>query len=241
MRETKTAHATCPPRCKYDSRRRPLDSEVGPSPQASPRKSPRKRGGVKPLGALLGGGHLIAGDPIVVSAENGHFALAIGFVREVGPTWISVGLDRALLGPPLPLADGPAPGQPLPSARQQPFAGLWERVPPAKGDAAPADSGDVKVTAIRTDWPARLLHTRFRIDKDELAAGMGTIRNNVIGLFTASGDKRLRELIVDLARMSGSKAAMVPSRDTDRSLACHALCRVEQCRAFDHYKNSRRT
>ena len=205
MRETtKGAHATRPPRGAFHRRRRPLDTDVGASPQASPRKSPRKRGGVKPLGALLGDGHLIAGDPVVVSAENGHFALAIGFVREVGPTWITVGLDRALLGPPLPLAVDPAPGQALPAARQQPFAGLWERVPPAAAAAAapaaaPADVGDVSVTAVRTDRPERLLHTRFRIDKDELAAGMGTIRNNIIGLFTASGDKRLRELIVDLA------------------------------------------
>ncbi|KAI5475195.1 DNA replication ATP-dependent helicase Dna2 [Pseudohyphozyma bogoriensis] len=38
----------------------------------------------------------------------------------------------------------------------------------------------------------------FRIDKDELAAGMGRIRDNVIQLFTANGDERRRRLVVDL-------------------------------------------
>ncbi|GAA6036376.1 hypothetical protein JCM8097_001691 [Rhodosporidiobolus ruineniae] len=38
----------------------------------------------------------------------------------------------------------------------------------------------------------------FRIDKDELAAGMGRIRDNLIQLFVKGGDERRRRLIVDL-------------------------------------------
>jgi DNA replication ATP-dependent helicase Dna2 len=38
----------------------------------------------------------------------------------------------------------------------------------------------------------------FRIDKDELAAGMGRIRDNVIQLFVAGGDEKRRRLVVDL-------------------------------------------
>lgn len=38
----------------------------------------------------------------------------------------------------------------------------------------------------------------FRIDKDELAAGMGRIRDNLIQLFVAGGDERRRRLVVDL-------------------------------------------
>lgn len=38
----------------------------------------------------------------------------------------------------------------------------------------------------------------FRIDKDELFGGMGRIRDNLAQLFYASGDARLRELVVDL-------------------------------------------
>src|SRR5262249_22231326 len=40
---------------------------------------------------------------------------------------------------------------------------------------------------------------RFRIDKDELAAGMGTVRDNLVQLFTSRGDERRRQLVVDLA------------------------------------------
>ncbi|GAA5968485.1 hypothetical protein JCM11641_007653 [Rhodosporidiobolus odoratus] len=38
----------------------------------------------------------------------------------------------------------------------------------------------------------------FRIDKDELAAGMGRIRDNLLQLFLAKGDEQRRRLIVDL-------------------------------------------
>lgn len=38
----------------------------------------------------------------------------------------------------------------------------------------------------------------FRIDKDELAAGMGRIRDNLIQLFVVDGDEKRRRLIVDL-------------------------------------------
>lgn len=38
----------------------------------------------------------------------------------------------------------------------------------------------------------------FRIDKDELAAGMGRIRDNIIQLFVNGGDEKRRRLVVDL-------------------------------------------
>jgi len=38
----------------------------------------------------------------------------------------------------------------------------------------------------------------FRVDKDELAAGLGRIRDNVIQLFVPGGDERRRRLVVDL-------------------------------------------
>ncbi|BGP10813.1 DNA replication ATP-dependent helicase/nuclease DNA2 [Rhodotorula toruloides] len=39
----------------------------------------------------------------------------------------------------------------------------------------------------------------FRVDKDELAAGMGRIRDNLVQLFTPGSDERRRSLVVDLA------------------------------------------
>ena len=38
----------------------------------------------------------------------------------------------------------------------------------------------------------------FRIDKDELAAGLGRIRDNLIQLFVVDGDEKRRRLVVDL-------------------------------------------
>jgi DNA replication ATP-dependent helicase Dna2 len=40
--------------------------------------------------------------------------------------------------------------------------------------------------------------TRYRIDKDELAAGMGRVRDNLAQLFYADGDVKRRRLVVDL-------------------------------------------
>ncbi|KAM0752276.1 Dna2-domain-containing protein, partial [Meredithblackwellia eburnea MCA 4105] len=55
----------------------------------------------------------------------------------------------------------------------------------------------------------------FRIDKDELAAGMGRIRDNLIQLFVLGGDERRRRLVVDLEPPQfehvPSKEKLIPS------------------------------
>ncbi|GAA5899795.1 bifunctional ATP-dependent DNA helicase/ssDNA endodeoxyribonuclease DNA2 [Sporobolomyces salmoneus] len=54
----------------------------------------------------------------------------------------------------------------------------------------------------------------FRIDKDELATGMGRIRDNLLQLFVNGGDERRRKLIVDLEtpRFDGPvRARLIPS------------------------------
>ncbi|GAA5886249.1 hypothetical protein JCM6882_001581 [Rhodosporidiobolus microsporus] len=56
----------------------------------------------------------------------------------------------------------------------------------------------------------------FRIDKDELQAGLGRIRDNLIQLFVANGDARRRRLIVDLeaptfdATLANEKDRLIP-------------------------------
>jgi DNA replication ATP-dependent helicase Dna2 len=76
-----------------------------------------------------------------------------------------------------------------------------------------------------TDFPQAKTKSRnskstalvFRIDKDELAAGMGRIRDNLIQLFVAGGDERRRRLVVDLeppsfnASLSTSSQRLIPS------------------------------
>lgn len=60
----------------------------------------------------------------------------------------------------------------------------------------------------------------FRVDKDELAAGMGRIRDNLIQLFTPGADERRRSLVVDLAEprfrpLEEVKQASLPSHLND--------------------------
>ncbi|GAA6046645.1 hypothetical protein JCM3770_003094 [Rhodotorula araucariae] len=66
----------------------------------------------------------------------------------------------------------------------------------------------------------------FRVDKDELAAGMGRIRDNLIQLFVPGGDERRRRLVVDLeapsfdAALAAGGARLIPSSlNSDQKLA----------------------
>ncbi|KAL8281473.1 hypothetical protein RQP46_006157 [Phenoliferia psychrophenolica] len=96
------------------------------------------------------GGTITTNDPIVVSLESPSIlSISRGFVLEVTPHHVVLGLDHSL-------TDSPQ------------AAGIE---------------------------PSNLV---FRIDKDELAAGMGRIRDNLIQLFVLGGDERRRRLVVDL-------------------------------------------
>lgn len=65
----------------------------------------------------------------------------------------------------------------------------------------------------------------FRIDKDELAAGMGRIRDNLIQLFVPGGDERRRRSIVDneaptFMELNQDEADIIPSNlNSDQRLA----------------------
>src|SRR5688572_1842920 len=45
--------------------------------------------------------HICKDDPIVISTENGHYALAIGFVVDLQPNAIWVSVDRNIRGSPV--------------------------------------------------------------------------------------------------------------------------------------------
>lgn len=68
--------------------------------------------------------------------------------------------------------------------------------------------------------PASTQHSDlvFRIDKDELAAGMGRIRDNLIQLFVVGGDEKRRQLIVDLDKPTFSKGLGSLDSSTRRKL-----------------------
>lgn len=74
----------------------------------------------------------------------------------------------------------------------------------------------------------------YRIDKDELAAGMGRIRDNLIQLFVAGGDERRRRLVVDLeapsfnAAVAAQKDRLIPSTlNDDQKVALEKVLAAE--------------
>ncbi|KAF9401051.1 Tripartite DNA replication factor [Mortierella sp. AD011] len=136
------------------------------------------RGGHSPLSS-----NISVGDPIVVSSESQHYALAIGHVIELALSEVTVGLDRPLLGPPIRL-DG------------------YDR------ESNQSYRGQVDITmpptpTVRSDYYSHLKKNKitFRIDKDEMTAGISRTRNNLVQLFRADvneGDAKRRRLVVDL-------------------------------------------
>lgn len=117
---------------------------------------------------------LVVGEPIVVSDEAGHYALAKGFVIGIHRQRITVTVDRKLHN-----ARRRKPG--FDTKRNQVFMGIKE----LGGSVDGLDSDGKSIV--------------YRLDKDEFENGMGIPRNNLLqlmndGIYKASD---LRTLIVD--------------------------------------------
>lgn len=112
------------------------------------------------------------GEPVVISDENGHYALAKGFVTSITRSRISVAVDRRLHN-----ARAKAPD--FDEVTNQKFAGIMS-----------LESSRV----IQQDQK-----TRYRLDKDEFSNGMATTRNNLIQMMTHDTfrSRGLQSLIVD--------------------------------------------
>ncbi|EQB56867.1 hypothetical protein CGLO_03083 [Colletotrichum gloeosporioides Cg-14] len=123
---------------------------------------------------------LAVGEPIVVSDEQGHFALALGYVTAVRKQRISVAVDRRLHN-----ARIRQPG--FDESNNQVFASIMEVVP--EGSTQDDAQGKIQQAPIR-----------YRLDKDEFSNGMAVVRNNLVqtmaeGVF---GSREIRRLVVDL-------------------------------------------
>ncbi|XWW98796.1 hypothetical protein V2A60_006799 [Cordyceps javanica] len=120
------------------------------------------------------------GEPIVVSDEEGHFALAIGYVTASRKQRISVAVDRRLHNSRIR-----QPG--FDELDNQVFASIMEVAP--EGASAEQSQGRIKEAPIR-----------YRLDQDEFSNGMATVRNNIVQIMSNQfpETKRIRELIVDL-------------------------------------------
>ncbi|KAJ5935398.1 hypothetical protein N7466_004945 [Penicillium verhagenii] len=118
---------------------------------------------------------ITAGEPIVVSDEKGHFALANGYVIEVSRLHITVGVDRSLLN----TRSRTAGFHPV---TNQSFTGIMEVE--KDGDYVLENPLDERQT--------------YRIDKDEFSNGMANIRNNLVCMMDKelAQSKHLRRLIV---------------------------------------------
>jgi DNA replication ATP-dependent helicase Dna2 len=123
---------------------------------------------------------LTVGEPIVVSDEKGHFALANGYITKVRSTRLTVAVDRKLHQ-----MRTKCPG--FDSETNQVFNGIME----VSNDGDPSTLSD-----LASETGDTML---FRVDKDEFSNGMATVRNNLIrimekDLFKA---RELRQLIVE--------------------------------------------
>ena len=119
------------------------------------------------------------GEPIVISDEKGHFALANGYVTGVRRHKIQVIIDRRL-------HNARAKGGDFDSQRNQTFAGIMEVV----------ENGLRQSPMTHTQPDETML---YRLDKDEFSNGMAMIRNNLIRLMEKDvfGVQALRRLIVE--------------------------------------------
>jgi len=123
---------------------------------------------------------LAVGEPIVVSDEKGHFALAIGYVTAVRKYKISVAVDRRL-------HNARTRQRGFDEVDNQVFASIMEV---GTGNSKPKQSQDEPMQA----------PVRYRVDKDEFSNGMATVRNNLVRAMAndPSGSGEIRRLVVDL-------------------------------------------
>lgn len=123
---------------------------------------------------------LAVGEPVVVSDEDGHFALALGYVTTVRKQRISVAVDRRLHN-----ARIRQPG--FDERNNQVYASIMEVVP--EGVCSEQSQAKTKESPIR-----------FRLDKDEFSNGMALVRNNIVSIMADGGfgSDKIRRLVVDL-------------------------------------------
>ncbi|KAI5800105.1 DNA replication factor Dna2-domain-containing protein [Geopyxis carbonaria] len=115
------------------------------------------------------------GEPIVVSDENEHYALAIGYVTKIQQNQITVEVDRRLHN-----ARTRQTG--FEENERQIFNGILEIGRNSNSESQLTSQAEVL----------------YRVDKDEFSNGMANIRNNLIQLMSSDTNDTHRRVIVDL-------------------------------------------
>jgi DNA replication ATP-dependent helicase Dna2 len=127
------------------------------------------------LGFSFTDSQLTIGEPIVISDEKGHFALANGFVTKVRPNRITVAVDRRL-------HNIRRKARNFDPKTNQSFTGVMEVT--TNFDPEPSNPDDPLL---------------LRLDKDEFSNGMATARNNIIRLMEKDlfRARELRQMIIE--------------------------------------------
>ena len=122
---------------------------------------------------------IVVGEPIVISDEAGHFALANGYVTHISKKRVTVAVDRRL-------SNARIRGSNFNSQNNQDFVGLMEVNPRL-------DHNSQTPSSTSTD------QVLYRLDKDEFSNGMATVRNNLLQIMDNSIFKSadLRSLIIE--------------------------------------------
>jgi DNA replication ATP-dependent helicase Dna2 len=149
------------------------------------------------------------GEPIVISDEKGHFALANGYVVRISPNRISVAVDRRL-------HNARVRCKGFDAERNQSFRGIMEVG--QKHGSSSVDMEDPEEPMV------------YRLDKDEFSNGMATVRNNLVSLMeNFSLSIQLRKLIIE---GQAPKFKSSPSTAMKRS-SSQANLNVDQKQAID--------
>jgi DNA replication ATP-dependent helicase Dna2 len=158
---------------------------------------------------------LSVGEPIVVSDEEGHFALAIGYVTSVRKQRISVAVDRRL-------HNSRIRQEGFDEIDNQVFASIMEVAP--EGASTEQSQGRIKEAPIR-----------YRLDQDEFSNGMATVRNNLVQMMAkhVPEARHIRELIVDLVPPRFKPVA------TQYTISDQGNLNVDQKRAIEKVMSAR--
>lgn len=124
-------------------------------------------------------GHIAKGDPVSLSIEPDLFALSRGYVLDLTPTSVTVGVSHVI--DPSALLQR--------TAHRHATRQLSQVVPISPDGAEGIDQ------PIGNKMPSQVV---FRIDKDEMSGGVARMRNNLAQLFLSGNDK-LRRIVVDHA------------------------------------------
>ena len=151
------------------------------------------------------------GEPIVISDERGHFALASGYVTSVRKHKLQVTIDCRL-------HNARSRTKSFDAHNNQSFAGMMH--------IAEQDTGQVTLSPCLPQEEAL-----YRIDKDEFSNGMATVRNNLIMLMDrdAFNANALRRLIVENVKPTFRPLTVCNVADS----ASQANLNVDQKRAID--------